>query len=183
MSQENPTVTSSSPRRGVQSAPGARLLRAAQELLAEGRVFSRLTVAEIAERAGCSRTSFYFEFAGTRDLLVRLAVEAAPEIERRLECGSLDTVVDVLVEWAPLVEPLLAEAQRSEQVAEAADRLLGPVAECALDELPAYLSNDREGARACIDLLLRIPHSAGSTAALRLLWRRVLLLEEDVVAI
>jgi AcrR family transcriptional regulator len=48
------------------------VLRATEELLAEGRSFADLPVEEIATRSGISRTAFYFYFRGKRELLMRL---------------------------------------------------------------------------------------------------------------
>jgi AcrR family transcriptional regulator len=50
----------------------ADLLRAMNELLAEGASFTDLDVGRIAQRAGISRTAFYFYFADKRELLQRV---------------------------------------------------------------------------------------------------------------
>ncbi|HVE69174.1 MAG TPA: TetR/AcrR family transcriptional regulator [Solirubrobacteraceae bacterium] len=50
----------------------AAVLAATEGLLAEGRAFADLRVEEIANRAGISRTAFYFYFRGKRELLMRL---------------------------------------------------------------------------------------------------------------
>ena len=51
------------------------VLRATEDLLAEGATFAELGIERIATRAGISRTAFYFYFRDKRDLLVRLTEE------------------------------------------------------------------------------------------------------------
>jgi TetR/AcrR family transcriptional regulator, ethionamide resistance regulator len=48
------------------------VLRATEELLADGRPFADLKIEQIATRAGISRTAFYFYFSDKRELLTRL---------------------------------------------------------------------------------------------------------------
>ncbi|HVP03998.1 MAG TPA: helix-turn-helix domain-containing protein [Solirubrobacteraceae bacterium] len=54
------------------AAVQAAVLRATEELLAEGASYAELGVERIATRAGISRTAFYFYFADKRELLMRL---------------------------------------------------------------------------------------------------------------
>jgi TetR/AcrR family transcriptional regulator, ethionamide resistance regulator len=54
------------------AAVQAAVLRATEDLLAEGGSYSDLGVERIATRAGISRTAFYFYFRDKRDLLLRL---------------------------------------------------------------------------------------------------------------
>src|SRR6478609_9707733 len=56
-------------RAAVQGA----VLKATEELLAEGASYADLNIERIANRAGISRTAFYFYFRDKRDLLMRLA--------------------------------------------------------------------------------------------------------------
>ena len=51
----------------------AEVLRATEQLLAEGSSYADLNVERIATAAGISRTAFYFYFRDKRDLLMRLA--------------------------------------------------------------------------------------------------------------
>ena len=51
----------------------AEVLRATEQLLAEGSSFADLNVERIATASGISRTAFYFYFRDKRDLLMRLA--------------------------------------------------------------------------------------------------------------
>ena len=57
------------------AAVEAGVLRATEELLAEGAAFAELGIERIATRAGISRTAFYFYFRDKRELLVRLTEE------------------------------------------------------------------------------------------------------------
>src|SRR3712207_1547911 len=54
------------------AAVEASVLRATEELLAEGASFAELNIERIASRAGISRPAFYFYFRDKRELLVRL---------------------------------------------------------------------------------------------------------------
>jgi AcrR family transcriptional regulator len=55
------------------AAVQADVLRATEQLLAEGTSWSDLGVEKIATTAGISRTAFYFYFRDKRDLLMQLA--------------------------------------------------------------------------------------------------------------
>ena len=59
----------SSKRQAIEAA----VLRATEDLLADGSSFADLNVERIATRAGIGRTAFYFYFSDKRDLLMRLA--------------------------------------------------------------------------------------------------------------
>jgi len=59
------------------AAVQACVLRATEELLAEGEPFADLNVERIAKGAGISRTAFYFYFRDKRELLMRLAEDVA----------------------------------------------------------------------------------------------------------
>lgn len=63
----------------------AAVLRAMEELLAEGAAYATLSIERIARRAGISRTAFYFYFADKRELLMRLASELADELYREAD--------------------------------------------------------------------------------------------------
>ncbi|MCD6726690.1 MAG: TetR/AcrR family transcriptional regulator [Solirubrobacteraceae bacterium] len=64
-----------SPPTARRAAIQAAVLRATEELLAEGVSFADLGIERIATRAGISRTAFYFYFADKRELLLRLTDE------------------------------------------------------------------------------------------------------------
>jgi len=58
----------------------AAVLRATEELLAEGSSFADLNVERIATAAGISRTAFYFYFRDKRELLMRLTAEVNQQL-------------------------------------------------------------------------------------------------------
>jgi AcrR family transcriptional regulator len=64
-----------SPNTPKRAAVQAAVLRATEDLLAEGGNFADLGIERIATRAGISRTAFYFYFADKRELLMRLTEE------------------------------------------------------------------------------------------------------------
>jgi AcrR family transcriptional regulator len=61
------------------------VLLATAALLAEGASYADLGVERIATRAGISRTAFYFYFADKRELLMRLASDAAQQLYREAD--------------------------------------------------------------------------------------------------
>ncbi len=69
----------------------ARILDAVERLLASGRSFTELSVADIASEAGVARSSFYVHFADKTDLLIRVADDATSEVfdhaEQWMESG------------------------------------------------------------------------------------------------
>ena len=76
---------SAEPATEKRRATEADVLRATAALLAEGASYANLGVERIATRAGISRTAFYFYFADKRDLLMRLASEAAEQLYREAD--------------------------------------------------------------------------------------------------
>jgi len=77
---------------GRRDSRRSELVAAVELLLAEGNSFTELTVGRIAERAGLSRTAFYFHFSGPRELLVVAAQDIAAglyaALESRLDAGT-----------------------------------------------------------------------------------------------
>jgi AcrR family transcriptional regulator len=69
-------VTTTPKRAAVQ----AEVLRATEQLLAEGNSWSELGVERIATTAGISRTAFYFYFSDKRDLLLRLTEDVNEQL-------------------------------------------------------------------------------------------------------
>src|SRR3954467_15189449 len=65
---------------GKRQAIEAAVLRATEELLAEGSSYADLNVEKIATRAGLSRTAFYFYFRDKRELLMRLTAEVNQQL-------------------------------------------------------------------------------------------------------
>jgi AcrR family transcriptional regulator len=76
---------SAEPATEKRRATEADVLRATAALLAEGASYANLGVERIATRAGISRTAFYFYFADKRDLLMRLASQAAEQLYREAD--------------------------------------------------------------------------------------------------
>ena len=65
------TRTPTAKREAVEAA----VKNAVKDLLAEGAAYTDLDVGRIAQRAGISRTAFYFYFSDKRELLMRVADE------------------------------------------------------------------------------------------------------------
>jgi AcrR family transcriptional regulator len=63
----------------------AGVLHATEALLGEGASYAYLSIERIATRAGISRTAFYFYFADKRELLMRLASDAAEQLFREAD--------------------------------------------------------------------------------------------------
>jgi TetR/AcrR family transcriptional regulator, ethionamide resistance regulator len=62
------------------AAVQAAVLRATEELLAEGGSYADLRIERIARRAGISRTAFYFYFRDKRELLLRLTEDVSERL-------------------------------------------------------------------------------------------------------
>jgi AcrR family transcriptional regulator len=67
------------------AAVRADVLRATEDLLAEGATWVDLSVERIAQRAGISRTAFYFYFATKRELLLRLTTQVSVQLYSEAE--------------------------------------------------------------------------------------------------
>jgi AcrR family transcriptional regulator len=76
---------SAEPATEKRRAVEADVLLATTALLAEGASYANLGVERIATRAGISRTAFYFYFADKRELLMRLASDAAQQLYREAD--------------------------------------------------------------------------------------------------
>ena len=68
-------------RRAIEAA----VLEATAGLLGECASYANLSIERIATRAGISRTAFYFYFADKRELLMRLASDAAEQFYREAD--------------------------------------------------------------------------------------------------
>jgi TetR/AcrR family transcriptional regulator, ethionamide resistance regulator len=75
-------MTSSSFDRSYRSREARRrdFVSALEQLLADGRPFSEITVQQLADEVGLSRTGFYFHFGHTRDVLLAAATGAASDV-------------------------------------------------------------------------------------------------------
>src|SRR3954466_5198831 len=58
----------------------AAVLRATEELLADGSSYADLNVERIATASGISRTAFYFYFRDKRELLMRLTADVNDQL-------------------------------------------------------------------------------------------------------
>jgi AcrR family transcriptional regulator len=75
-----PAVASLGRQSEKRAAIEASVLKATEDLLAEGATFAELGIERIATRAGISRTAFYFYFRDKRELLVRLTEDVNAEL-------------------------------------------------------------------------------------------------------
>jgi TetR/AcrR family transcriptional regulator, ethionamide resistance regulator len=84
--------------RSKRAAIQASVLRATEELLQEGASYADLNIERIANRAGISRTAFYFYFRDKRELLERLTEEVSETLYAQAQIwwkGGGDPVVEI----------------------------------------------------------------------------------------
>jgi AcrR family transcriptional regulator len=67
------------------AATAAQVLESTRQLLAEGEQFGDLSIEQITNRAGISRSGFYDYFADKRELLIRLIQESAAAVMREAD--------------------------------------------------------------------------------------------------
>ena len=118
----------STPKR---AAVQAEVLRATEELLAEGTSWADLGVERIATTAGISRTAFYFYFADKRELLMRLTEDVTEllylegerwfsgdgeDVETEIR-EALEQIADVYAEHAELLRVIVEVATYDDEVA------------------------------------------------------------------
>jgi TetR/AcrR family transcriptional regulator, ethionamide resistance regulator len=140
------TEAQSSKRAAVEAA----VLKATEELLAEGRSYADLPVEHIATRAGISRTAFYFYFRDKRELLMRLTEDVADILyaeadvwwsgdgdgEEELE-AALRKVVALYGEHGVLLRAVVEASAYDEVVAEFWRALLGRFVEATRRRIEA----------------------------------------------
>ncbi|MSW84976.1 MAG: TetR family transcriptional regulator [Actinobacteria bacterium] len=169
------------PATAKRAAAQAAVLRATEELLAEGAAFSDLAVERIAGRAGISRTAFYFHFADKRDLLRALTGEVNalvheqaarwlegdgdPQAQLR---SALRGTRDLFREHAVLVRAIVEVAAYDDAIAQLWRETVGQLAAAA--ERRIELERQR-GASTCAD-----PHAT----AVALTWMTERTLYEQV---
>jgi len=120
------TEAQSSKRAAVE----ASVMRATEELLAEGESYPELSVEQIARRAGISRTAFYFYFRDKRDLLMRVTEEVAGQLWARAErwwsgeedgaaelAEALASIFGIYRTYAPLLRAVVEAAAYDEATA------------------------------------------------------------------
>lgn len=121
----------STPRRAqIQAA----VLRATEELLADGAPFAELNVEKIATAAGISRTAFYFYFRDKRELLMRLTADVSDALFEAAEVwiagdgadgqdpnaelqAALGSVAALYAEHATLLRAIVEVSTYDEEVA------------------------------------------------------------------
>ena len=103
----------------------AGVLQATEALLCEGASYANLSIERIATRAGISRTAFYFYFAGKRELLMRLASDAAEQLYREADTW-----------WSGSADGRAQVAEALQRIA-ALYRAHGPLV-CAIVEVSTY---------------------------------------------
>jgi AcrR family transcriptional regulator len=124
LSQRTPEQTS---RR---EAIEARVLKATEELLVAGASYADLKVEQIANRAGISRTAFYFYFRDKRELLMRLTEDVAELFYAQAETWwsgegdgpaemreALELVIGLYREHGPLLRAVVEASAYDEAVA------------------------------------------------------------------
>jgi AcrR family transcriptional regulator len=116
----------------------ASVVRATEELLAEGCSYPELSVEQIATRAGISRTAFYFYFRDKRELLMRVTEGVAEQLYGRAEgwwsgdgdgaaelTDALSSVFTIYRQHAPLLRAIVEAAAYDETTAIAWRALVG----------------------------------------------------------
>jgi AcrR family transcriptional regulator len=112
------------------AAVQADVLRATEQLLAQGTSWADLGVERIATTAGISRTAFYFYFADKRELLLRLTEEVNEQLYNEADRWysgegddeeeireALSKIADLYVEHQPLLKVIVEVSTYDEAVA------------------------------------------------------------------
>ena len=76
---------SGAPTTAKRAAVQAAVLRATEELLAQGATYADLNIERIATGAGISRTAFYFYFRDKREVLMRLTADVSERLYREAD--------------------------------------------------------------------------------------------------
>ncbi|WP_026911449.1 TetR/AcrR family transcriptional regulator [Patulibacter minatonensis] len=124
------------------------VLRAMEELLAEGETYAELGVERIAGRAGISRTSFYFYFRDKREVLERLTATVADELYGAAELWwsgtgishealrtSIRDVSALFVEHGPLLRAMVEVGTYERDVADHWRTLIGRFVDATEDRI------------------------------------------------
>src|SRR3954454_12163664 len=111
---------------GKRQAIEAAVLRATEDLLAEGSSYADLNVERIATRAGISRTAFYFYFRDKRELLMRLTAEVNQQLYAEADTWfsgdaapveALGRIAALYDEHAALLRAIVEVATYDEEIA------------------------------------------------------------------
>ncbi len=130
------------------AAVQADVLRATEELLADGASWAELGVERIAGGAGISRTAFYFYFRDKRELLMRLTEDVAellyaeadlwysgegePEAEMREALGKIAALYE---QHSPLLRVIVEVSTYDEEVAAFWRAVLGRFIEASRERI------------------------------------------------
>ena len=133
-----PAQSGEAPPTPKRAAVQATVLAATEELLSEGASYADLNIERIANRAGISRTAFYFYFRDKRDLLTQLTADVAELLYQQAEIWfsgegdpdaeireALTNIAALYDEHGVLLRVIVEVATYDEQVAQAWHGLLG----------------------------------------------------------
>ena len=133
-----PAQSGEAPPSPKRAAVQAAVLAATEELLSEGASYADLNIERIANRAGISRTAFYFYFRDKRDLLTQLTADVAELLYQQAEIWfsgegdpdaeireALTNIAALYDEHGVLLRAIVEVATYDEQVAQAWHGLLG----------------------------------------------------------
>ena len=133
-----PARSGEAPPTAKRAAVQAAVLAATEELLSEGASYADLNIERIANRAGISRTAFYFYFRDKRDLLTQLTADVAELLYQQAEIWfsgegdpdaeireALTNIAALYDEHGVLLRVIVEVATYDEQVAQAWHGLLG----------------------------------------------------------
>ena len=103
------------------------VLEATEALLAEGASYADLNIERIANRAGISRTAFYFYFRDKRELLMRLTADVSEQLYAEAEGwfagddddveAALRQIGELYREHAPLLRVIVEVSTYDDEVA------------------------------------------------------------------
>ncbi len=107
-------------QRSKRAAIELRLVEATEALLADGATYADLTIEQISQRAGISRTAFYFYFHDKRELFMRVTEGAAAQLTAEADrwwtgegdgaaelADALAKIVDIYRVQAPLLRAIV----------------------------------------------------------------------------
>ncbi len=116
-----------SPKR---TAVQAAVLLATEDLLAEGTPYADLGIERIANRAGISRTAFYFYFKDKQELLTRLTQDVSDQLYRQADIwfsgdgdpreemhAALTAIAAVYRDHGPLLRAIVEASASDTQIA------------------------------------------------------------------
>ena len=139
-----PAQSGEAPPTPKRAAVQAAVLAATEELLSEGASYADLNIERIANRAGISRTAFYFYFRDKRDLLTQLTADVAELLYQQAEIWfsgegdpdaeireALTNIAALYDEHGVLLRAIVEVSTYDDEVAEAWHALLGRFVDAA----------------------------------------------------